>query len=127
MSTILKIFVVDDNEMQTMLLEDFITSKTDHEVLIFNTGEECLENLHEEPDVVILDYNLNSVEKDAANGAEILAGIKKYNDATKVIILSSQDPSGASLDSMAEGADHYVLKNEAAFANVVTIIRGING
>ncbi len=94
--------------------------------MIFNTGEECLDNLHENPDVIILDYNLNSVEKDAANGAEILAGIKKNNAATQVIILSSQDPSGATLDSMAEGADHYVLKNEAAFANVVTIIKGMN-
>jgi DNA-binding NarL/FixJ family response regulator len=122
----MKIFVVDDNEMQTMLLEDYITSKTDHEVLVFNTGEECLDNLHEAPHVIILDYNLNSVEKDAANGAEILAGIKRHNSATQVIILSSQDPSGASLASMAEGADHYVLKNEAAFANVVTIILGIN-
>jgi two-component system OmpR family response regulator len=72
-----KIFVVDDDEMLSMALEDYLERNSDHEVHLFNTGEECLEHLTEQPDIIILDYNLNSVKKDAANGLVILDAIKK--------------------------------------------------
>jgi hypothetical protein len=41
-------------------------------------------------------------------------------------MLSSQDAHGNSLESLIKGADNYVLKNEAAFEQIATIIAGIN-
>lgn len=60
-----KIFIVDDNEMLSMALEDYLTRRVDHEVMTFTTGEECMENITEDPDVIILDYNLNSENPEA--------------------------------------------------------------
>jgi two-component system OmpR family response regulator len=121
-----KIFIVDDNEMLSMALEDYLTRRVDHEVMTFTTGEECMEKIAEDPDVIILDYNLNSENPEAANGAQIMAAIKAHNSSIYVIMLSSQDAHGNSLESLIKGADNYVLKNEAAFEQIATIIAGIN-
>lgn len=121
-----KIFIVDDCDMLSMALEDYLTRETMHDVVVFNTGEECLKNLREQPDVVILDYNLNSAVKDAANGLQILEEIKKRNKYIHVIILSSQDEYGTALQTLRKGAEEYVMKDESAFEKVVSIIDGLN-
>jgi two-component system OmpR family response regulator len=38
----------------------------------YSTGELCLENLSNCPDVIILDYHLDVIEKNAMNGLETL-------------------------------------------------------
>src|SRR2546428_6618660 len=89
--TIKKVFVVDDDEMMSMALEDHLTRNTLHEIHCFTTGEECIKNLRLQPDIIILDYNLNSVQKEAANGMAILEAIKKLNKHIPVILFSAQD------------------------------------
>ena len=118
--TLKKIFVVDDDEMLSMALEDYLERKTNHEVHLFNTGEECLEHLEEQPDIIILDYNLNSVKKDAANGLVILEAIKKLNDSVQVVMLSSQDASWIVVQTVKMGAAEYVVKDENAFEKILT-------
>ncbi|MES2704011.1 MAG: response regulator [Bacteroidota bacterium] len=115
-----KIFVVDDDEMLSMALEDYLERKTNHEVFLYNTGEDCLEHLEEkQPDIIILDYNLNSVKKDAANGLEILEAIKKLNDNVKIVMLSSQDATWIIVQTVKLGAAEYVVKDENAFEKIL--------
>lgn len=121
-----KIFVVDDDEMMSTLLEDYLTTKTFHEIKLYSTGEECLKNLREQPDVVILDFNLNSENKNAANGMQILESIKKINKYIHVIMLSGQDAYGTALQTIRKGAEDYVIKDEDAFEKIVAIIDGLS-
>jgi two-component system, OmpR family, response regulator len=121
-----KIFVVDDNEMLSMALEDYLTRQTMHDVQLYKTGEECLKHLREQPDVVILDFNLNSENKDAANGMHILEEIKRINKYIHVIMLSSQEAYGTALQTIRKGAEEYVMKDEGAFKKIVAIIDGLN-
>ncbi len=116
-----KIFVVDDDEMMAMALEDYLTYNTLHEIHIYKTGEECIRNLRMQPDIIILDYNLNSIQKEAANGLKILEAIKKLNRDIPVIIFSSQDAYSVALQSINSGATQYVIKDEKAFENIVAI------
>jgi DNA-binding NarL/FixJ family response regulator len=117
-----KIFIVDDDEMLTSAFEDYITRKTPHKVRSFGTGEECLKNLNEEPDVIILDYYLNSVQKDAANGMEILQVIKKKYPGIHVIMLSSQERYAVAMKTIQKGAEQYVIKDEDAFEKIVGMV-----
>lgn len=75
-----KIFIVDDDEMMAEALSDYLTRKVQHSVLIFNTGEDCLLHLDKNPDVIVLDYFLNSMDKNAANGLQILEELRKKNN-----------------------------------------------
>ncbi len=116
-----KIFIVDDDDMMAIALEDHLTRNTLHEIHVFTTGEECIKNLRMQPDVIILDYNLNSVHKEAANGMVILDAIKKLNRDIPVVLFSSQDAYSVALQSINKGATQYVIKDEKAFDNIVAI------
>ena len=121
-----KIFIVDDEPLLTQALKDYLTREVPHQISIFNTGEECLKRLHEKPDVVILDYYLNSVQKDAANGLEILQTIRKYHPSIHVIMLSSQDKYSTAFESIQKGAEQYVIKGEDAFHEVEELIQELH-
>lgn len=78
--------------------------------------------LAETPDVIILDYYLNTVQKDAANGIEILQAIRKHYPNIRVIMLSSQERYSIAMKTIQKGAEQYVIKDENAFEKIAQII-----
>lgn len=121
-----KIFVVDDDEMLTMMLSDHLGKNDDYEVSVFHTGEDAIANLEKSPDVVILDYQLNSVVEEAKDGMAILQAIKKLDKSMTVIMLSSQDNYGNALKTIIKGALEYVVKDDSAFERIDRILAGLN-
>lgn len=117
-----KIFIVDDDEMLSMMLSDHLLKDYAYEIFTFPTGEECLKNLDKVPDLIILDFNLDSVEPFAANGLEVLQEIKKVNRNVHVIMYSSQTQYGKALQTINKGAIEYVIKDNNAFENIQKII-----
>lgn len=120
-----KIFVVDDDEMLTMMLSDHLQKNPDNQVSVFHTGEAAIEKLDEEPDVVILDYQLNSVVEQAKDGMHILQAIKKADRALTVIMLSSQDNYGKAMQTILKGALEYVVKDDNAFDRIDRVLKGL--
>ena len=117
------IFIVDDNEMFNNMLKDYLSQNPALKITSYGTGEDCLENLYQNPDVIILDYNLNDIYKEAANGLEILEEIKKHNNPLHVIMLSSQKRYGIAAQTISRGAEQYVIKDDDAFENIDKILR----
>jgi len=117
-----KIFIVDDDEMLTEALSDFLTRKIPHDISIFHTGEECMQHISEHPDVVILDYYLNSVHKDAANGLEVLEAFHNHMPGTRFIMLSSQESYGTAAQTIQKGAEYYIIKDDDAFQKIADLI-----
>ncbi len=110
-----RIFLVDDDPMHLQMLKDHLSSKLKLDITTFSTGEDCLANLDKQPDAIVLDYYLNSVEKSAANGIEILKKIKARQPDTEVVMLSGQEKIEIAVETMACGAFDYVIKNESSF------------
>ena len=55
-----KIFIVDDEPLLSEMLTDYLEDQDPHlSIRSFPTGENCLNNMDEEPDVIVLDYFLN--------------------------------------------------------------------
>lgn len=121
-----KIFIVDDDPMLLEAFKDYLTAKAPHQVSAFLTGEECLKHLAEKPDVIILDHYLNTVQKDAANGMEILQIIKKNYPHAHVIMLSSQERYAVALQSIQKGAEHYVIKDKDSFKKIEEMINALD-
>ncbi|MCB0805112.1 MAG: response regulator [Bacteroidales bacterium] len=119
------IFVVDDNVMFAEMLSDHLGKNPAYLVKVFNTGESCITNLYEDPDLIILDYYLNDVFKDAANGLEILEEIRKEKRNPKVIMLSSQERYTVAAQTISRGAIQYVIKNDQAFDNIDKILKDL--
>ncbi|RTY65040.1 response regulator [Flavobacterium sp. GSP27] len=123
----IKIFLVDDDALFLKSLEIEFTTNTDFIVETFSTGEHCLANISNNPDVIILDYQLDGIEKNAINGIKTLDQIKAFNPDIPVIMLSSQDKIEIAVNCMHHKAFDYVVKSETAFIrlnkNIKTIFK----
>ncbi|PLW99152.1 MAG: response regulator [Marinilabiliales bacterium] len=124
MKDLTKVFIVDDEPLLSEMLTDYLKEQyLGFKIKSFATGEACLERLHENPDAVILDYHLNSREKDALNGIDILKEIKKRNSGLPIIMLSSQKSYSIATQTIMYGAVHYVIKGKDAFNEIYELIK----
>jgi DNA-binding NtrC family response regulator len=119
-----KIFIVDDEPLLSEMLTDYLKDQNPgFNIKSFPTGEDCLKSLHENPDAVVLDYYLNSKEKDASNGVDILKEIKRRDKKIPVIMLSSQKSYSVATQTIMYGAVHYVIKGQDAFNEIYELIK----
>lgn len=121
----IKLFLVDDDTVFLKLLEIEFLEHADFEIETYTTGELCVEHLSHNPDVIILDYLLDGVERDVMNGIETLDKIKEFNRDIPVIILSAQDKIDVAINCMHHDAFDYVVKSETAFMRLQKIITTI--
>ncbi len=119
------LFLVDDDALFLRSLEIEFGQNTESEIMTFPTGELCLESVLQNPDIIILDYHLNGVDKDAINGLETLDRIKRINSRIPVIILSSQDKIEVAVNCMKHQAFDYIVKSETAFLRLQKAITTI--
>ncbi|MCK4663459.1 MAG: response regulator transcription factor [Bacteroidales bacterium] len=119
------IFLVDDDFIFLEMLKETLIDNEDYNIVAFQSGEECLKNLHMEPDVIVLDYFLNSEDPDAKDGLEILKEIHNIMSKAKVVILSGQEDGNLVYDFVRENATNYVVKDDNAFENVKKAIENI--
>jgi two-component system OmpR family response regulator len=111
----IKLFLVDDDAVYLKLLEIEFLRHADFSVETFATGEICVANLSHNPDVIILDYHLDGIDKTAMNGIETLDKIKAFNPDIPVVMLSSQDKIEVAINCMHHKASDYIVKSETAF------------
>ncbi len=121
----IKLFLVDDDALYLKSLEIEFMQHADFAIETFATGELCLTQLPNNPDVVILDYHLDGIDKNAMNGLETLDKIKAHNPDIPVVMLSSQDKIDVAINCMHHRAFDYVVKSETAFMRLQKIITAI--
>ncbi len=121
----IKLFLVDDDALFLKSLEIEFHQNADFHIETFSTGELCINRLSQNPDVIILDYHLDGVVKNAMNGIETLDKIKEFYPDTPVVLLSSQDKIDVAVQCMHHGAFDYVVKSETAFLRLQKIVTSI--
>ena len=127
MSAINKItlFLIDDDAVFLKSLEIDFLQHGDFVIETFPSGEACIANLFKKPDVIILDYHLDGIDKNAMNGLETLDKIKNELPEIPVIMLSSQDKIEVAVNCMHHKAYDYVVKSETAFTRLQKNITSI--
>jgi two-component system OmpR family response regulator len=121
----IKLFLVDDDIVFLKLLEIEFLQHADFNIETFATGELCMEKIAHNPDVIILDYHLDGIDKNAMNGLTTLDKIKSFNQDIPVVILSCQDKIDVAINCMHHRAFDYVVKSETAFIRLQKIISTI--
>jgi len=119
------IFVIDDDSLILEMLKSVISEDKSINVISFLSGEDALLNLDLNPEIVVLDYYLNSINNKAMNGLSVLKEIKKNLPSSKVIILSGQEDLEVVYKLNHYNADDYVVKDKNAVLNVKKIIDAI--
>ena len=84
-----------------------------------------MESIPQNPDVIILDYYLNSIDTNAINGLQTLDKIKTNNPQIPVIMLSSQDNIEVAINCMRHKAQDYFVKSETAYMRLEKAIDDI--
>lgn len=126
-----KVFVVEDSDVYRTLLVEFISKiknsvnghKTDYVIHSFSSGEECLENLHLKPDVVVLDYYLDSGGYlKNMNGLALLKKLRQLSPLTEVVVLSCQTSVEIVKEMLKAGASYYIKKDNFSPIKVSQLI-----
>lgn len=116
------IFVVDDDAMYLKMIEIEFLQYPGFKLETYATGEVCIENLSHEPDLIILDYHLDEVDKHAMNGIQTLDKIKDINPNIPVVMLSAQDKIEVAINCIHHKAFDYIVKSETAFLRLQKVI-----
>jgi DNA-binding NtrC family response regulator len=121
----IKLFVVDDDSIYLKLVEIEFLQYPNFKLETYATGEICVENLSHAPDLIILDYHLDGIDKNAMNGIQTLDAIKAINPGIPVVMLSAQDKIEVAINCMHHKAFDYIVKNETAFLRLQKVITTI--
>ncbi|HCA80636.1 MAG TPA: sigma-54-dependent Fis family transcriptional regulator [Bacteroidetes bacterium] len=100
-----QVYIVDDEETISRLLEHWATKKWGYQARTFATGEDCLEALAVLPDLVLLDIMLPGI-----GGVETLKRIKSRYPDLPVIMLSAQGKVDVAIETLKIGATDYFSK-----------------
>lgn len=104
----IRIMLVDDNEMVRSGLRTAIEIEDDMEVVAeASSGEECLDSL---PNVAV-DVILMDVMMEGLGGVEACRLVKERGTTPRVLMLTSSSDEQAVLSSLVAGANGYLLKN----------------
>jgi two-component system, OmpR family, response regulator len=110
------VYVVDDEPLQRDMLKDHLSKMSKYEIHDFPTGEECLAAAKVRvPQIVFLDYNLNSQVHDAMDGIDVLKELKNIYPEMEVVMISGQDRIEVAVNTMKYGAFDYIVKGEGSF------------
>ena len=110
------IFVIEDSEIVSELMAYNIEKKFEAHVLIFGTCEGAMRKLiWMKPDLILLDYNLDSYKPNMMNGLLFLKEMKRNGLKIPVIILSGQREKAISVALLKLDAVDYVSKNDDDF------------
>lgn len=101
-----KIFVVEDEPMYSRLVKYTMELNPDHEVHVFENGQDCIDNLHLKPTIVSIDYSLPDM-----NGEELLTKIHNFDKNIRVIVLSGQQDVATAINLLKLGASDYLTKD----------------
>lgn len=121
----IKVCVVDDNRELVSLLEDYISSQDDMEVVgISHNGQECLEMLEGiDPDVLLLDIIMPHLD-----GLAVLEKLRESNKASvpNVIMLTAFGQEDVTKKAVDLGASYFILK-PFDMENLCSHIRQVSG
>jgi two-component system, NtrC family, response regulator AtoC len=116
-----KVFIIEDDLIFGKVLKKALENEDSYDVQVFGNGKDFFDHLHENPDIVSIDYNLPDM-----NGLEILHRIKKYDPDIGTIILSGQEELKVALEIIDSGADQYLMKDEEAVRKLVTKVQKLS-
>ncbi|MDZ5471067.1 sporulation transcription factor Spo0A (plasmid) [Bacillus sp. 31A1R] len=120
----IKVCVVDDNRELVGLLEDYLSSQEDMEVVgVAHNGQECMDVLEEtDPDVLVLDIIMPHLD-----GLAVLEKIRATKkNPPNVIMLTAFGQEDVTTKAVELGASYFILK-PFDLENLANHIRQVSG
>jgi len=114
-----KVFIVEDNVLYARILKKQLVEEN-YQVKVFHNGTDFINSLHENPDVITLDYTLPDM-----TGHDVLEKIQKELPSSHVIVISAQENINTAINLMKNGAYDYIMKAPDTREKLSNIIKNI--
>lgn len=108
-----KIFVVDDDPFYQEMVTNYLQG-LGHTTRAFTTGEEFLQHLDSNPDLVILDHNLES----ELRGDDVLRKVKSEQNHIPVIYISGEESTSIISEAYKLGSMDFISKDSASLFRI---------
>ena len=115
-----KIFIVEDDPLYGEMLKYHLSLNPDNEVYKFDTGLECLKNLHLAPSLISLDFSLPDI-----SGFDVIKKVKAFNSDIPVVVVSGQEDVATAVRLLKDGAYDYFVKDEDTKERLWNTIKNI--
>jgi len=102
-----KVFIVEDDTWYGSMLQHYLSLNPEYIVKRFEAPNDFFASLHEDPDVITLDYSLPDCD-----GAEVLKKIRQHNPDSRVIVISGQEDVATAINLLKNGAFDYIVKDD---------------
>jgi two-component system OmpR family response regulator len=121
------VFIIEDNPAYSKMLEGYIKTHFPEikDIRKFPVGETCISELNVNPDLIIVDYFLDTRYPDAASGLEIIKEIRGQRPEMNVVVVSAQKEIDVVLEAIQTLHCSYIKKDDQAFDRVAELIREI--
>lgn len=100
-----KIFIVDDDPFCRNIYQQYLISLGYQDLKLFEKGNDCLEQLNQQPEVILLDHDMEGI-----SGIEVLKKIKRIDPNIYVVFLSGQEAIINAVNALKYGAFDYIVK-----------------
>lgn len=123
----ISIALIDDDSSFSDKVKNFIARRYPMAILnVFNSGEDAIKGIFAPPDIIILDYHLETIGHQGLNGIEVLIKLKQSFNETPVVFLSDLDKVEIAADTIKHGAHDYIVKNETCLHKLELIINHLS-
>ena len=112
-----KVFIVEDNMMYAEAMKQALADES-YEISVFHNGQDLLDNLDKNPDVVSIDYMLPDM-----SGMDVLKKTLEYNSDTNCIFLSGQEDVNKVVEAYKNGVKSYIVKNDNAIIELKQAVK----
>ncbi|MFT5513296.1 MAG: two-component system response regulator AtoC [Bacteroidia bacterium] len=107
-----KVFIVEDNMMYAEAMKQSLANEQ-CDIEVFHNGQDFLDNLSRNPDVVTIDYMLPDM-----SGMDVLKKTHEHNKDINCIFLSGQEDVNKVVEAYKNGVKSYIVKNDNAIVEL---------
>jgi DNA-binding NtrC family response regulator len=115
-----RIFIVDDDPFWSQTLKQILGTLGYKEVFTFDNGENCLKEIHLNPELIFLDYKM-----DGMDGLEVLEKVKEYFPGIAVIFCTAYEDLSIAVKALENGSYDYLLKGNTTREDVLRVIENV--
>jgi DNA-binding response OmpR family regulator len=112
-----RIYVVDDDPFFLATYDKHLRAQGYRHVTCFLSGRDFLEQLSDEPDIVLLDHDLGDM-----TGIDVLKEIKDFNTNIFVIFVSARQQPEIAAASLRNGAFDYIVKDDNVLEHITAAL-----
>jgi DNA-binding NarL/FixJ family response regulator len=110
------IFIIEDSQIIREAITHVLVSELDARIIALDCAEAAIAQLDVyEPDIILLDYHLDSKDRTNMTGLDFLKKLKLRDKQPFIIMISGQRDKSITTEILKSGAVNYLSKEDEGF------------